>query len=41
MVDGYEAIYRTVTGIAERAEPAMLALADFSRLDEADGRDMP
>ena len=41
MVDGYEAIYRSVTGITERAEPAMLALADFSRLDEADRRVMP
>ena len=41
MVDGYEAIYRTVTGITERAGPKMLALADFSRLDEVDGRVMP
>ena len=41
MVDGYEAIYRTVTGITERAGPEMLALADFSRLDEVDGRVMP
>jgi glycosyltransferase involved in cell wall biosynthesis len=41
MVDGYEAIYRTVTGITERAGPEMLALADSSRLDEADGGVMP
>ena len=41
MVDGYEAIYRTLTGITERSGPEVLALADFPLLDEADGRVMP
>jgi glycosyltransferase involved in cell wall biosynthesis len=38
MVDAYEAIYRTVTGITERAGREVFALADFPLRDEADGR---
>jgi glycosyltransferase involved in cell wall biosynthesis len=37
MVDGYEAIYRAVTGIDERSARDGLAVAEFPLLDAIDG----
>ena len=41
MADGYEAIYRTVTGITHRVGHEALARADFPLLNEAESRVLP